>query len=226
MADPASTVRPLLLGHRGARAVRSIPENSIESFERALADGCDGFEFDVRLTADGVAVLCHDPVYKKIEISQAAAEQLPELARLEDVLRRFQERAFLDIELKVEGLEKITLEMLMKYPPRRGHVVSSFLAAVLYRLRDHDKNVPLGLICENRGELARWTEDPCTYVIPHYSLIAEPLVAELRNAGKTILVWTVNDRKRMVRMGDLGVNGIISDKTALLHGTLSEPHGN
>ena len=53
--------RPLLLGHRGARALKSIPENTIASFDRALADGCDGFEFDVRLTADEEPVVCHDP---------------------------------------------------------------------------------------------------------------------------------------------------------------------
>ena len=53
--------RLLRLGHRGARALTSIPENTLASFDRALADGCDGFEFDVRLTADGEAVVCHDP---------------------------------------------------------------------------------------------------------------------------------------------------------------------
>ncbi len=38
---------------RGARGVRSLRENTITSFDHALADGCDGFEFDVRRTADG-----------------------------------------------------------------------------------------------------------------------------------------------------------------------------
>ena len=31
--------RPLLLGHRGARAIKSIPENTLASFDRALAGG-------------------------------------------------------------------------------------------------------------------------------------------------------------------------------------------
>ena len=225
MPGPASIDRPLLLGHRGARAVRSIPENSIESFERALADACDGFEFDVRLTADGVAVVCHDSVYKRLEIARVHADQLPGLARLEDVLQRFHERAFLDIELKVEGLERIASDLLQKYPPQRGYVVSSFLERVLCTLHEEARTVPTGLICETREELAKWKQVPCKYVIPHYSLITEPLLTEFRNAGKVILVWTVNDRKRMIRMRDLGVDGIISDKTALLHETFSNPHG-
>ena len=38
---------PLIIGHRGASAV--APENTIAAFERALGDGADGIEFDVRL---------------------------------------------------------------------------------------------------------------------------------------------------------------------------------
>ena len=47
-----------MIGHRGAAAVR--PENTIPSFEHALALGVDAVEFDVRVTADGVAVVHHD----------------------------------------------------------------------------------------------------------------------------------------------------------------------
>ena len=49
---------PLVIGHRGAAAV--CAENTMPSFERALALGVDAVEFDVRVTADGVAVVHHD----------------------------------------------------------------------------------------------------------------------------------------------------------------------
>src|SRR5277367_4918096 len=98
--------RPILLGHRGARAVRSIRENTLASFDRALADGCDGFEFDVRLPADGEAVICHDAESDGLLIEVTRSRELPQLARLADVLERYEESAFLDIELKVSGLEK------------------------------------------------------------------------------------------------------------------------
>jgi glycerophosphoryl diester phosphodiesterase len=211
----------MLLGHRGARAVRSIPENTIQSFERALADGCDGFEFDVQLTADGEAVICHDPQYKGIEIAKASTQQLTGLARLERVLVLFGERAFLDIELKVGGLEMITLDVLRRNPPSRGFVVSSFLERVLCTLHAIDSTVPLGLICENREQLGEWMEVPAHYVIPHHSLVNTRLVEEVKSTGKKILVWTVNDPKEMVRCRDMGVDGIISDDVALLSQTFS-----
>lgn len=213
--------RPLLLGHRGARAVHSIVENTFESFDRALADGCDGFEFDVRLTADGVAVACHDPSFHGIEIATATSAQVPQLPRFEQVLSRYQERAFLDIELKVTGLEKIVLELLRKYTPKRGYVVSSFLTDVLVALCENEEGVPLGLICETRDELRRWTELPVAYVIPHHKLATESLVCELKSAGKKIMVWTVNDSRAAQQFRTLRVDGIITDETGLLCRTLA-----
>lgn len=49
--------RPLIFGHRGCA---KRPENTLESFEHALASGADGIEFDVRATEDVVLVVIHD----------------------------------------------------------------------------------------------------------------------------------------------------------------------
>lgn len=211
---------PLLLGHRGARAVKTIPENSLASFDRALADGADGFEFDVRLAGDGSAVVCHDAKFEGIEIGQASREALASLPLLEDVLARYGGRAFLDIELKVAGLEKISAELLRKCAPRCGYVVSSFLPEVLQATRELDAGIPLGLICETKGELRRWRELAVEYVIPQYKLATPEVIAELKAGGKKVMVWTVNDAKVMMRLTGAGVDGIISDKTGLLCGTL------
>jgi len=49
---------PLIIGHRGASAV--APENTLAAFSRAMEDGADGIEFDVRLSRDRVPVVIHD----------------------------------------------------------------------------------------------------------------------------------------------------------------------
>ena len=220
MNFPRLNTRPLLLGHRGARAQKSIPENTLASFDRALADGCDGFEFDVRLSADGKPVVCHDPQTGGIEIARASAKQLSALPQLQDVLARYQDRVFLDIELKVSGLEKITAALLQKHSPRRGFVVSSFLPEVLYSVRAENAGIPLGLICETEAELRRWNELTIEYVIPHHNLVDELLMRQLKDAGKKILVWTVNTPAEMRHFAASGVDGIISDDTKLLCRTL------
>ncbi len=83
--------RPVLLGHRGARALKSIPENTIASFDQALADGCDGFEFDVRLSEDEEAVVCHDAKVSGYDVARTPAKQLSQLPRLRDVLQRYRD---------------------------------------------------------------------------------------------------------------------------------------
>lgn len=212
--------RPLLLGHRGTRAIKSIPENTLAAFDRALADGCDGFEFDVRLTSDGAAVVCHDPRFEGIEIARASAQQCAKLPRLEQVLERYGDRAFLDIELKVEGAEKIAISLLQKYPSRRGFVVSSFLPRVLQSLHADAPAVPLGLICEKKSQAALWNQLPVEYVIPYRKLAKPAQIGEWKNAKKKILVWTVDSPADMRKFSEWGVDGIISDDTGLLVQTM------
>jgi glycerophosphoryl diester phosphodiesterase len=210
----------LLLGHRGARAITTIPENTMGSFDRALAEGCDGFEFDVRLSGDGEAIICHDPKFNGIEIANSSREELQPLPLLKDVLVRYRDDAFLDIELKVRGLEAIAADLLGKYPARRGFLVSSFLSEPLSSVYRMDPTIPLGMICENSSQLRRWKQLPIEYVIPHYELVSRQLLEELHAATKRVLVWTVNQPARMKRLADWGVEGIISDNPGLLADTL------
>ena len=206
---------PLLLGHRGARASRNIPENTLASFELCLQHGCDGFEFDVRLSADAQAVICHDAIYGGMSIAAATAESLA-LPALEEVLRQFAERAFLDIELKVAGLERQTISALLAHPPRKGYVVSSFLPGVLASVRDVDPTIPLGFLCDSRDQLRDWSETPAEWVIPHFKLADEELISSVHAAGKKIMVWTVNRAARMREFAAWGVDAIISDQTELM----------
>jgi glycerophosphoryl diester phosphodiesterase len=207
--------RPLLLGHRGARASRDIPENSLASFERCLQHGCDGFEFDVRLSADGQAVICHDATCGGIPIATAAAESLA-LPTLEDVLRQFAGRGFLDIELKVAGLEQQTIAALREHPPQKGYVVSSFLPGVLAAVRSLDSAIPLGFLCDSRDRLRGWRETPAEWVVPQFKLADRELVEQVHAAGRKITVWTVNRAARMREFAEWSVDAIISDETQLM----------
>lgn len=207
---------PFLLGHRGARASTGIPENTYASFDLALEQGCDGFEFDVRLAACGTALVCHDPKVGKLAIASSQARQLPQLPRLTDVIERYGRRAFLNIELKVKDLESKVLSALSEFPPGQGYVVSSFIPDVVMELEARSSLVAIGIICETPAQLDCWRQLPVDYVIPHQSLVDQRLVQAVQQAGLKIFVWTVNDPEVMRRMAGWGVDGIISDETELL----------
>jgi glycerophosphoryl diester phosphodiesterase len=210
----------LLLGHRGARGVKNVAENTLASFDLALSQGCHGFEFDVRLTGDAQALICHDPTTHGLEISQHPAQSLV-LPPLRDVLARYQSTAFLDIELKVPGLERIIVDLLRPGPPSRGFVVSSFIPEVLTGIYNLDKTIPLGLICETKVQLSLWNELPVSYVIPHYKLLSQTLLREI-SKRKKVFVWTVNAPAAINRFLSWGVDGIISDYPERLSITLAQ----
>jgi len=65
---------PLILGHRGASAV--APENTIAAFSRAILDGADGIEFDVRLSRDGVPMVIHDASLKRTALIDSLVRDL------------------------------------------------------------------------------------------------------------------------------------------------------
>jgi glycerophosphoryl diester phosphodiesterase len=212
---------PLLLGHRGARATHSVPENTVASFDLALKHGCDGFEFDVRLAAGGRMLVCHDARVDGVTVSRATRKQLLNLPQLEDVLERYARKVFLDIEIKVKGLESKALAALRAHEPERNYVISSFIPEVLMELKARSATSPLGMICDKPAQLARWQKLPIEYVIPHESLVSRELIEEIHGAEQRVLAWTVNDKKAMLRFAEWGVDGLISDDTELLVRTFS-----
>ena len=222
--------RPLLLGHRGLRPVRRFgvrtsralvpPENSIAAFDRALAAGCDGFEFDVRFTSDKRAVLWHDPQMDGREVSLADYAELhrrrSHLACVEDVLDRFAKTAYLDVELKVAGNEEVIVAALRTTPPTQGFVVSSFLPKVVFRLHELDSSLPLGYVCKRAEDVQRWSSLPIRVFIPHLRLVSKRLIDDVHSHGIQLFTWTVNRQSDMLRLAAAGVDGLISDDPALL----------
>lgn len=214
-------MRPLLLGHRGDRMSADIMENTFASFDVALKNGCDGFEFDVRLTLDGRAVVCHDPRFRGRTISRTRLSDLRELPTLEAVIERYTANAFLNVELKVAGSEEICLQVLGRHSVTKGYVVSSFLPAVVGRLRDLNGDAPLGIICGNRSQLRRWPNLSTQFVMVDKSLVTLGLVNKLHEAERRVFVWTVNRARTMTRLVGYKVDGVISDDTASLAANLA-----
>ena len=208
--------RPLLLGHRGLRLPGEPPENTIAAFDRALAFGCDGFEFDVRRTADNREVISHDAQYSGSKLSAVPYAQVHHLALLDQVLARYAGQAFLDIEVKVPGLELRALAAIDRDRLQTGFVVSSFFPDILREVHSRNPDVPLGFICDRESRLAQWCELPVEYVIPDFSLLRRELLNNLHECGKKVMVWTVNNADDIVRFMGWGVDGIISDNPSLL----------
>ncbi len=217
---------PLLLGHRGAR--HYAPENTLAAFDLALEHGCDGFEFDVRMSSDLHPVIVHDPRLHDIVVADFAAERIFALhntiPQMWQVFERYAPTAYLNIELKVTGLEQRVAELLETYPPQKGFMVSSFLPHAVQDMHALAPHVPLGYICRRKDLLRHWRKLPVTHVVLHHGLITASVAREIREAGKQLFAWTVNSADLMRSLAALGVDAIISDDTRLLSDVL-RPRG-
>ena len=137
--------RALRLAHRGDW--RRAPENTLAAMTAALAvAGCDGLEFDVRGSSDGVPVVLHDASLQRVQGVDALVTSLTasELERhgvptLSAVLTAVGRAPFLDVELKGRPVDAVVDVLEAGRGPHLDRtVVSSFeppTVAWLGRLR-------------------------------------------------------------------------------------------
>jgi glycerophosphoryl diester phosphodiesterase len=106
---------PLVGAHRGDSA--HWPENSLSAFQGAIDAGADFIETDLRLTADGVAVACHDAEFSRLccdsravaDLTWAeASDLLPSLCTIKDVAGQVLSQALLLLDVKLAAAEDLT----------------------------------------------------------------------------------------------------------------------
>ncbi len=112
-------------------------------------------------------------------------------------------------------MEHITLELLNRFPCGRGCIVTSFLPEVLQRIHAIDVDVPIGLICRNRKQLAPASSLPLASIVLHASLVTRELTSSFRGRGIPVLVWGANRAKEMRSLVDAGADALIIDDTRL-----------
>src|SRR5579884_1827134 len=131
----------LIFGHRGSP--RKQLENTLASFEQALRDGADGFETDLRLLADDVAVLFHDDEVRGHVVETLRSDELP--AERVRSLERFSGVGTMILEVKRGGWEERLIEEIGSWT---NIVVASFDHQLIASLAKRDVAFPLGLTIE------------------------------------------------------------------------------
>ena len=214
----------LRLAHRGDW--RRGPENSLAAFHAALAvPGCDGLEFDVRISRDDVAVCYHDDTLKRVHgvdrrVADLTADELETagVPTLQAVLEQTPRRAFLDIELKVVPTRS-TFETLVggRGPGLERAVVSSFDPVALRRMAGWAPTWALWLNARNADpatiELA--SDVGCRGMAIEWHALDARSVARCRDAGMEVAGWTVRRRPTFRRLERIGVTAVCVEAAAL-----------
>jgi len=65
-----------VIAHRGAWAHHPGSQNSLSSLKSAIRIGCEGSEFDVRLSSDGEVIISHDASIKGVFMEKSSAAKI------------------------------------------------------------------------------------------------------------------------------------------------------
>ena len=161
-----------IIAHRGASAY--YPENTIPSFEGAIALGADMVELDVQLTADKEVVVFHDEKISRCtdgrgRIADYTLAQLKKLdagswygkkykntriPTLPEVLRLCKNKIAVNIEIKTEavsknivgGIEEKCLEIVEHTGMKKHVVFSSFDPRAIGHLKKIDRTVSTAML--------------------------------------------------------------------------------
>jgi glycerophosphoryl diester phosphodiesterase len=186
---------------------------------------CDGLEFDVRASRDGIPVLYHDATLTRVHgrpgaVADLSTSELDALGvpTLAAVLQAVPRRAFLDIELKVE-LGRTLIEVLAagRGPALSNAVISSFDERAVRRVRELAPRWPTWL---NAVDLSPATIDRaiglgCGGISVEWHAIDGPRVSQAHLAGLEVAAWTVVRRPTRARLARLGLVAICVDGAAL-----------
>lgn len=217
-------IRTLRLAHRGDW--RAVPENTIPAFKAALAiPACDGLEFDVRASSDGVPVICHDATLKRVQgrpdyVDALSAGALASLGvpTLAEVLASVGRRPFLDVELKVDaGLAAVEVLAAGRGPELHNAVVSSFDAGALEAVA---RRAPawgrwLNAHVLDAATLADARALGCRGVAAEWHSLDAAAFGLARAAGLEVVAWTVRRRSTFDRLAGLGVMAVCVEAAAL-----------
>lgn len=224
-------VRPLAIAHRGASG--EFLENTLPAIERAIALGADGIEIDVQLSADGVVMVFHDFDLARLAnrpdavgaLTAAELQAIPlvdpvdaahgqySIPTLAEVFRLCHGRARVNIELKTDhpGLVEAVLREVRAHDFVNHAYLSSFNPHYLRAIADQDPEMWIGFLIALEEQLPDLLESPWPGACIPLWLADEERIALLRDRGKTIVVWTVNNTDDIYRCMELGVDAVVTN---------------
>lgn len=223
--------------HRGVWA--TAPENTLAAVREAIAARADYLETDVQLSKDGVPVIVHDSdfsrlggVAKKVwELTYDEIRAIPLgggphfSPTLEDLLTETKGRIKLNVELKYygdhqPGLARKVVEALRKQGMLDQAVIQCLEFDPLLEVRRLAPEVPIGyLLSFNARQPSRLSVD---FLSVEQNRLDRRFLHQSHRSGQQVYAWTVNSNQDMQRLFDLGVDGIITDQSALARKTLDE----
>ena len=230
---------PIAFAHRGGAS--DAPENTMPAFQRAIDLGYIYLETDVHATKDGVLLAFHDDDLSRTcgrpgliselnyaEIKDARVRGTEPIPLLEDLIVAWP-HAHLNIDCKSDQALLPLADRLARGDIFDRVCIGSFSDKRLNRLRDQFGE----RLCTSMGprdvtklRLGSWVHRSGSFrniraaQVPvsqgPLTIVDKSFIQAAHNADIQVHVWTIDEPDEMVRLLDLGVDGIMTDKPETL----------
>jgi glycerophosphoryl diester phosphodiesterase len=238
---------PVAMAHRGG-AIEHL-ENTLPAFEACVTMGYRYLETDVRATADGVLVVFHDPGLERVTDSSGRIDQLTwsqvaqariggrePILRLEDLLGAWPDVRF-NLDIKAAGVVAPLVRLIRRLRITDRICLASFSDARIAAVRRllgptvctalGPRGVAALRLASYRPRAAGLVriQAGCAQVplqLGGRALVDERFVAAAHALGLQVHVWTVDTPQDASAMLDLGVDGIMTDRPAMLREVLEK----
>lgn len=216
----------IVIAHRGASARAS--ENSVASFELAVGLGADAIELDVRRTADGHAVIHHDPTFaidgeERAIVATARADLPGSIIDLDTALDACA-GANVNIEIKnwVDDpdhdptcalADTVCAHLARRSEPAGRWFVSSFDLATIDRMRALRPDIATAYLTAGNPDRDLDAVIASGQLLwhPWYRAITADHIRRAHLAGIAVNVWTCDDPEAIDRLLAAGVDGICTN---------------
>ena len=225
-----------IIAHRGFSGI--APENTLIAFRKAIELGADFIELDVIESKDGELIVMHDDSIDRTSSNQEKGnvaemtleelkdvnvgyaekfqDQYPEakIPTLAEVLELAKDKIKVCIEIKTDGIESNILETVEKYAMQKSVIIFSFRYHVLVKIRELNPSIDILYLID---ETDKNTLDYAKLIqakaigIGHYKRLEKDFIDFVHSQNIEIWQWTINDEKEMIRLMDLGLDGLITD---------------
>ena len=238
---------PLAMALRGG-AIEHL-ENTQAAFEACVEVGYRYLETDVRVTSDGVLVVFHDATLERVtdragrvehltwaEVSRARIGGREPIMRLEDLLGAWPDVRF-NLDIKAAGVLAPLVRTVRRLGVADRICLGSFSdARIAAARRLFGPTVCTSLGPRGVAALRLSSYSPraaglvriqagCAQVplqLGGRALVDERVIAAARARGLQVHVWTVDTEEESTRMLDMGVDGIMTDRPAMLRELLEK----
>lgn len=227
------------IAHRGACADR--PENTLAAFEEAIRQGADVIEADLRVTRDGELLVIHDATLDRttnaqgpvagIDYARARGLDAGHGERIptpDEVLELARGRVRVTFDIKDHDAVDGIVAMVRELDMAAAVTYSTFLPEITERLFELGVASPVMQSVDSAAGLASITTRHSGG--PHglsgigipAALVSAQTTEHLQRHGFGVFVWTVDDPEAMRELVGAGVNGILTNRPAILAGVLRE----